>query len=290
MKRVILFVLTNIAVVVTISVLLSILNATGILRIDPGTYSGLLVFCLIWGMAGSFISLQLSRFIAKRMVGMRLIDGRTGNGELDRLYNTVQNLTQQAGLPMPEVGIYDAPEVNAFATGPSQRRSLVAVSSGMLRHMGQSEMEGVLGHEISHIKNGDMVTMALLQGVINAFVMFFARIIASLLFRSDDDRRPGFMYYVTVSIIEVALSFLGMIVVCWFSRLREFRADAGGAELAGRGSMVSALRRLMTTQNLVDNSEPALTTFKISGGPIALFATHPPLEVRIARLEALSLG
>jgi heat shock protein HtpX len=288
MKRVILFVLTNIAVVLTISILLSILSATGILPMDPGTIQGLMVLCLIWGMAGAFISLQLSRWMAKRMMGVRLIDGRTGNADLDRLYNTIQNLVQQANLPMPEVGIYDSPEVNAFATGPSKSRSLVAVSSGLLRQMGQNEVQGVLAHEIAHIKNGDMVTMALLQGVINAFVMFFARIIASLLFRSDDDRHPGFMYYVTVIAIQMVLSVLGAIVVCWFSRQREFRADAGGAALAGQGSMVAALRRLMSTQKLVDNSQPALTTLKIAGGPMALFATHPPLELRIARLEGRS--
>ena len=286
MKRVILFVLTNIAVVLTISILLSILSATGILPLHPGTIQGLMVLCFVWGMAGSFISLLLSRFMAKQMLGVKLIDGRTGNADLDRLHNTIQNLAQQAGLPMPEVGIYESPEVNAFATGPSRNRSLVAVSTGLLRQMGQSEVQGVLGHEIAHIKNGDMVTMALLQGVINAFVMFFARIIASLLFRGDDgDRHPGFLYYLTVSVIQIALSLLGALVVCWFSREREFRADAGGATLAGRGSMVAALRRLLSTQQLVDNSQPALTTMKIAGGPMALFSTHPPLEVRIARLE-----
>jgi heat shock protein HtpX len=286
MKRIILFVLTNILVVLTISILLSVLSATGILPMDPGTVQGLAVFCLVWGMAGSFISLLLSRFMAKQWMGVKLVDGRTGNGELDRLYNTIQNLSQQAGLPMPEVGIYESPEVNAFATGPSRNRSLVAVSTGLLRQMSAGEVEGVLAHEVAHIKNGDMVTMALLQGVINAFVMFFARIIASLLFRGqDDDRHPGFMYYLTVNVIQIALSILGAIVVCWFSRQREFRADAGGADLAGRGSMVSALRRLLSTQQLVDNSQPALTTFKIAGGPMALFSTHPPLEERIARLE-----
>ena len=286
MKRVVLFVLTNILVVLTISVVLSILSATGILPVDTRSLSGLLVFCFIWGMGGAFISLQLSRWMAKRAMGVRLVDGRTGNAELDRLYNTIQNLTQQAGLPMPEVGVYDSPEVNAFATGPSQSRSLVAVSSGLLRQMGQGEVQGVLAHEIAHIKNGDMVTMALIQGVINAFVMFFARLITSILFRSDsDDRRPGFMYYIVLNIVQMALSLLGAIVVCWFSRQREFRADAGGAELAGPGTMVSALRRLLSTQELVDNSQPQLTTMKIAGGPMALFATHPPLEERIARLE-----
>jgi heat shock protein HtpX len=285
MKRVVLFVLTNILVVLTIGVLLSILSATGILPVHPGTLSGLLVFCLVWGMGGAFVSLQISRWMAKRAMGVRLVDGRTGNGELDRLYNTIQNLAQQAGLPMPEVGVYDSPEVNAFATGPSQSRSLVAVSSGLLRQMNQGEVQGVLAHEIAHIKNGDMVTMTLIQGVINAFVMFFARVITSILFRSDDDRRPGFMYWIVLNVVQTALSVLGMIVVCWFSRQREFRADAGGAELAGTSTMASALRRLLSTQELVDNSQPQLTTMKIAGGPLSLFSTHPPLEERIARLE-----
>jgi heat shock protein HtpX len=288
MKRVILFVITNIAVVATISILLSVLSATGLVSLNPQSTTGLLVLCSIWGMAGSLISLQLSRFMAKRAMGVRLVDGRSGNAELDRLYNTVQNLAQQAGLPMPEVGYYDSPEVNAFATGPSKNRSLVAVSSGLLKQMSHGEVQGVLAHEVAHIKNGDMVTMALIQGVINAFVMFFARIITSMLFRSDDDRRPGFMYFIVLNIVQLALSFLGAIVVCWFSRQREFRADAGGSELAGRGSMVGALRRLMSTQELVDNSQPQLTTMKIAGGPMAMFATHPPLEERIARLEGRS--
>ena len=180
---------------------------------------------------------------------------------------------------MPEVGIYDSPEVNAFATGPSQSRSLVAVSTGLLSQMDQSAIEGVLGHEITHIKNGDMVTMALFQGVINSFVFFFARIITSILLRSDsDDRRPGFLYFIVLNIVQIGLSFLGAIIVCWFSRQREFRADAGGAELAGRGSMVGALRSLLANQARVDNSQAALTTMKIAGGPMALFSTHPPLE------------
>ena len=285
MKRIFLFLLTNILVLLTISVLLSILSATGLLPVDPRSLSGLLVFCFVWGMGGAFVSLQLSRWMAKRAMGVRLVDGRTGNAELDRLYNTIQNLTQQAGLPMPEVGVYDSPEVNAFATGPSQSRSLVAVSSGLLRQMSQGEVQGVLAHEIAHIKNGDMVTMTLIQGVINAFVMFFARLITAFLFRSDDDRRPGFMYWIVLNIVQMALSMLGMILVCWFSRQREFRADAGGAELAGTGTMAAALRRLLSTQELVDNSQPQLTTMKIAGGPVALFSTHPPLEERIARLE-----
>jgi heat shock protein HtpX len=287
MKRVILFVLTNIAVVFTISILLSVLTALGILpRFDRGSLNGLLAMCFLWGMVGSLISLQISRFMAKRTMGVQLIDGRSGRAELDRLYNTVQNLTQAAGLPMPEVGVYESPEVNAFATGPSKNRALLAVSTGLLRSMRQNEVDGVLGHEIAHIKNGDMVTMALLQGVINAIVMFLANIITSMLFRGrDDEDRPGFMYYMAYSVIQMALSMLGMVVVCWFSRQREFRADAGGAELTGRGNMVSALRALMETQKLVDDSQPSLTTMKIAGGPMALLSTHPPHGLRIAKLE-----
>lgn len=287
MKRIVLFVLTNIAVVFTINIVIFVLTALGVMpRLDQGSLTGLMALCLVWGMLGSFISLQLSRFMAKRAMGIRLIDGNTGDRDLDRVYNTIGNLSRQAGLPMPEVGIYDSLEVNAFATGPSESRSLVAVSTGLLRQMDQSAVEGVLGHEISHIKNGDMVTMALLQGVINSFVMFFARIITSILVPSDrDGRRPGFMYFIALNVIQMALSALGAIVVCWFSRQREFRADAGGAELAGRGSMVKALKGLLANQDRVDNSQAALTTMKIAGGPMALFSTHPPLELRIARLE-----
>jgi len=286
MKRVFLFLLTNFAVFVTISVVLNILSALGYL--DPaltGQYGALAIFCLVWGMGGAFISLQLSRWTAKRMMGVQLIDGQTGNPELDRLYNTIGNLTRAANLPMPEVGYYDSTEVNAFATGPSQRRSLVAVSSGLLRKMSPAEVEGVLGHEVTHIANGDMVTMTLLTGVVNAFVMFFSRIIARIVAAAVDERSSRTVQFLMTIVLDIAFGILGMLVVAWFSRQREFRADAGGAQLTGSHNMVGALRRLMQTQELVDNSQPALTTMKISGGPLALFATHPPLEVRIARLE-----
>ena len=186
-KRVFLFLLTNIAVVVTLSIVLSVL---GVGRyVGPGglDMQALAVFCLVWGMGGAFISLQISRWMAKRATGVRLIDGKTGQADLDWLHTTIARLAQQASLPMPEVGVYDSPEVNAFATGPSKSRSLVAVSSGLLRAMRQEEVEGVLAHEMSHIANGDMVTMTLLQGVINAFVMFLARLIAYGM-RSNDSR------------------------------------------------------------------------------------------------------
>jgi heat shock protein HtpX len=281
-KRIFLFLLTNLAIVLTLSVVVSVLGVAG----GPDLGS-LAVFCLIWGMGGAFISLQMSRWIAKRATGVHLIEGRTGDSNLDWLYQTVERLTRQANLPMPEVGVYDSPEVNAFATGPSKSRSLVAVSSGLLRSMRPDEVEGVLAHEVAHIANGDMVTMTLLQGVMNAFVMFFARVIASVITRSDDDRRGGGMYFLVVIVLQIVLGILGSLVTAWFSRHREFRADAGGAHLAGRERMLGALRRLAANRELVDTSHQALATMKINDLPAwaSLFSTHPPLEARIAALQ-----
>jgi heat shock protein HtpX len=238
-------------------------------------------------MGGSFISLQLSRWIAKRATGVHLINGRSGDSQLDWLHQTVGRLTRQANLPMPEVGVYESGEVNAFATGPSKSRSLVAVSTGLLRSMRPEEVEGVLAHEVAHIANGDMVTMTLLQGVMNAFVMFFARVIASVVTRSDDRRGGGGMYFLVVMVLQIVLGILASLVTAWFSRHREFRADAGGAHLAGRERMVGALRRLAANRELVDTSHQALATMKINGvrGWAAMFSTHPPLEDRIAALQ-----
>src|ERR671910_1273092 len=233
-KRIFLFLLTNLAIVLTLSIVLSVLGVGRYIDPDGGlNIQSLAIFCFVWGMGGAFISLQMSRFIAKRATGTRLVDGRTGNAEADWLYATVARLTQQANLPMPEVGIYESAEVNAFATGPSKNRSLVAVSSGLLRSMRPNEVEGVLAHEVAHIANGDMVTMTLLQGVINAFVIFFARLIAGFLSRSNDDR-PNFLVVIT---LQTLLGLLGSLVTAWFSRQREFRADAGGALLSGRENM-----------------------------------------------------
>lgn len=298
-KRVFLFLVTNLAVVVVLSLVVNLLTAAGI--IPPwgrGDLFGLAIFCLIWGMGGSFISLQLSRWVAKRSMGVQLVDGRTGHPDLDWLHETVGRLARQAGLPMPEVGYYESPEVNAFATGPSRRRSLVAVSTGLLRGMRREEVEGVLGHELSHVANGDMVTMTLLQGVLNAFVMFFARIVASLvssaISRRDDDERPGFLdhmiYMVVVMVMEIALGILASLITAWFSRRREFRADAGSSRLAGRDRMLAALRRLQSQRELVDPGHAALASFKIAGRPgfLALFSTHPPLEQRIRALETVA--
>jgi heat shock protein HtpX len=287
MKRILLFVVTNLAIMVTISIVLSLLGVTGYVSQGQLDLRALMVFSLVWGMGGAVISLLISRAIAKMVMGVRLVNGRTGQAEIDWLYETVRRLTQQAQLPMPEVGVYDSPEVNAFATGPSRRKSLVAVSSGLLRTMRREEIEGVLAHEVAHIQNGDMVTMTLLQGVINAFVIFLARVVAFAVRQGSDSRNAYFLSYLVMIVLEIVLTLLGMIVVMWFSRAREFRADAGGAALAGKGNMIAALRRLMDARQLVDNSEPVLATLKINGTRswMVLFSSHPPLEQRIRALE-----
>jgi heat shock protein HtpX len=282
-KRILLFLVTNLAILLTLTVVVSVLGVAG----GPDVGS-LAVFCLIWGMGGAFISLQISRWVAKRVTGVHLVDGHTGDPQLDWLHQTVERLTRQANLPMPEVGVYNSGEVNAFATGPSKSRSLVAVSAGLLRAMRPEEIEGVLAHEVAHIANGDMVTMTLLQGVMNAFVMFFARVIASAITRSDDGRRGGGSYFLIVLLLQIVLGILGSLITAWFSRHREFRADAGGAHLAGRERMLGALRRLAVNHELVDPQHQALATMKINGLPAwaAWFSTHPPLERRIAALQS----
>ncbi|HEY7925619.1 MAG TPA: protease HtpX [Vicinamibacteria bacterium] len=293
-KRIVLFILTNIAVMVMVSLVMAVLGQLGLLNF-AGNQSGLIVLCLVWGMGASIVSLLMSRQIAKWSLGVKLVDGNTGNPDLDWLHNKIGQLAQQANLPMPQVGYYDSPEVNAFATGPSRKRSLVAVSTGLLRGMGKQEVEAVLGHEISHVANGDMVTMTLIQGVVNAFVLYLSHIVALIVRNAmsrDDERGPSMMGYLASQIVfiaaQIAFGLLGSMITAWFSRQREFRADAGGATLAGRGSMIAALRRLETFSGRVDNQRaPALATLKISGAKKAmmLLATHPPLELRIAALE-----
>jgi heat shock protein HtpX len=229
----------------------------------------------------------MSRWVAKFSLGVKLVDGRTGHRELDWLHATVERLAGQAGLPMPEVGVYDSPEVNAFATGPTRSRSLVAVSSGLLHAMDHAEVEGVLAHEVAHVANGDMVTMALIQGVVNAFVLFLARIagwIASSAIK--DERLARFVDFGVYMVAQLAFGLLGLLVTSAFSRRREFRADAGGAELAGREKMTAALRKLQRTHELIDPGTPALASFKIAGVPKSLLSTHPPLEDRIEALRA----
>jgi heat shock protein HtpX len=286
-KRIVLFLITNILVMLTVTVLVQVL---GLGRgLGGGGLAGLMVFCLVWGMAGSLISLALSRVMAKRMMGVQVVDPNTSDPTQRTLVDIVHGLARGARLPaMPEVGIYDSPEVNAFATGPTRSRALVAVSSGLLGRMNRDEVEGVLGHEITHVANGDMVTMTLLQGVVNAFVLFFARVIASAVSQGVREESRGMVNFLIVIVLQIVLSLLGAIVVAAFSRWREFRADRGGATLAGTPKMIAALERLRRNAELVDTRQEALATLKIAGAPsrfMALMASHPPLEQRIARLQ-----
>jgi heat shock protein HtpX len=286
----------NALVLVTISLILNLLNVKPYLTQQGLDLNSLLIFCLIWGMVGAFISLSLSRIMAKWMMGVQVIDPQKASGEARDLYNMVERLARNAGLPnTPEVGIYQSGEVNAFATGPTKSRSLVAVSSGLLRRMDSSEVEAVLAHEVSHISNGDMVTMTLLQGIVNAFVMFFARVlayaVARLINRRDSEQGVGspFMYSILVFVFEIFFMVLGTLVVAAFSRYREFRADAGGARLVGRDKMVRALTALKASMQIRDPQaeKPAFQALKIADGKSVFrwFSTHPPIEERIARLE-----
>ena len=290
MKRVLLFILTNILVVVTLSFVLSILGVQPYLTESGISYANLAMFCLVWGMGGAFISLAMSRMMAKWMMGVQVITPEAP-GQFAWLVNSIQQLSKKAQLPaMPDFGIYDSPEVNAFATGPMKSRSLVAVSTGLLNRMSRDEIEGVLAHEIAHIQNGDMVTMTLIQGVINAFVMFFARIISFAVSQSVREESQVMVRMLVTIVLEIVLGLLGYLVVAWFSRQREFRADAGGAALSGRGQMTAALQSLQRLYGAVpvEGAAASIATMKISGksgGLMALMATHPPLEERIARLQ-----
>jgi heat shock protein HtpX len=292
LKRIFLFTLTNILVMVTISIVISVLGLNNYVTATGFDYTTLMLFCLIYGFVGSGISLLMSKWMAKRMMGVEVVDERGAYGDLVR---KVHQMARSAGLTqMPEVGIYHSNEVNAFATGPSKNNSLVAVSTGLLQQMNTDEVDGVLAHEVAHVANGDMVTMALIQGVVNAFVMFFARIAAlalqNFLQGDRDDDRPaasGMAYHLSVMVFQIAFSFLGMFVVAYFSRVREFRADKGGAQYAGRHKMVAALKRLQQKVALVDDSQDQLKTFKIASnrGLMSFLSTHPSLDDRIAALE-----
>ncbi len=294
-KRIGLFVAVNVLVMVTISLILNILGVKHYLTPYGLDYQSLMIFCLVWGMGGALISLALSRVMAKWMMGVQIISPDTRDPNQRELLQMVHILAKAAHLPaMPQVGIYESQEVNAFATGPTKSRSLVAVSSGLLQRMKHSEINGVLSHEVAHIANGDMVTMTLIQGVVNAFVMFLARVIAFALTmagRKDDQETHGtpFAYYAVQMVLEIFFMILGSMVVAKFSRYREFRADAGGARLAGREQMIQALEALKKTFESVDaKAQPAIAALKISsrpGGIMKLFSTHPPLEVRIERLR-----
>jgi len=294
LKRISLFILTNILVMTTLSIAWSLLSGFLGFRGSPGTMSLLMIWCLFWGMGGAFISLFLSKVMAKWMMGLQMIDPNTNSPQERDLITMVNNLAERAGLPqMPEVAIYDSPDINAFATGPSRSNSLVAVSTGLLANMTRDEVEGVLGHEVAHIANGDMVTMTLIQGIVNAFAMFFSRIISNIIASQVDEKISGVVHFISVIVFDLMFTILGSIVVNYFSRQREFRADAGGAQFAGKQKMINGLRRL---QRQFESIEPSsnldngagLATLKISNrstGLMAFFSTHPPLEERIQRLE-----
>lgn len=289
--RILLFLLTNAAVLILISIVFNLLGLGQVLA-QQGVnldLNSLLAFSAVMGMSGSFISLLMSKWMAKRSMGVFVIE-QPSNSTESWLVDTIARQSRQLGLGMPEVGIFDSPEPNAFATGASKNSSLVAVSTGLLHNMQPDEVEAVLGHEMSHVANGDMVTMGLLQGVVNTFVYFFATIAGHLvdraLSRSDDDRGYGPAYYITQMIAQIVLSILATMIVMWFSRWREFRADAGGAGLAGRNKMIGALRALQRNQE--PHELPGqLAAFGIGGGGgmSRLFMSHPPLEERIAALQ-----
>lgn len=289
-KRVLLFVGSNILIIATISVAMSLLGVQPYLDAKGINYQSLLIFCALWGFGGAFISLALSRVMAKWMMGVKVIDPKDGHPELRELVNRVHEFSRRAGLRvMPEVGYYESPELNAFATGPTKNRSLVAVSTGLLQSMNRNQVDGVLAHEVAHIANGDMVTMTLIQGVVNALVMFLARIAAFAASQFvPEDKRQITQFAITIG-FELALGVLGMIIVAWFSRTREYRADAGGARLSGRENMIAALERLKLNARLPQTDEqPAIASLKISGktsGWLRLFSTHPDLDDRIAKLR-----
>ena len=294
MLRILLFLGTNIAVMLLISVIFSVLGIGGLLQSNGVDLDlqALLIFSAVFGFAGSLISLFMSKTLAKRSMGVQLIEQPRNNTER-WIRQTVERQAKDAGIGMPEVGVFQSDTPNAFATGWNKNESLVAVSTGLLQHMKQEEVEAVLGHEVSHIANGDMVTLTLIQGVVNTFVIFFSRVIGHFVDRVvfKVERGHGPAFWIVSIIAQLVLSVLASMIVAWFSRWREFRADAGGADLASRRAMINALRRLQQAQQ-ANRAEPlpdAMAAFGVFGSSVrALFSSHPPLEVRIAALERRS--
>ncbi len=284
-KRVFLFVATNLAVLALLSVVMSVLG------VNPDQFGGLLVMAAVFGFGGAFVSLLMSKWIAKRSTGAQVIAEPRNEAE-QWLLATVRRQAQAAGIGMPEVAIYDAPEINAFATGANRNNALVAVSTGLLRALDRDQAEAVLGHEVSHVANGDMVTMTLLQGVLNTFVIVLARVVGRVvdgyLSGGRDNGGGGLGYFAVVFVLDMVFGLFASLIVMWFSRHREFRADAGGASLAGRGKMISALQALSRNQG-VNTLPKAVQAFGIAGGLghglKRLFMSHPPLEERIAALQ-----
>jgi len=292
MKRIALFMATNIAVLVVLSIVLSVLGVDSLLQennVDLDLQA-LLIFSAVFGMGGSFISLAMSKWSAKRMTGAVVIT-QAQNKTQQWLLATVKRQAEQAGIAMPEVAIYDSPDINAFATGMSRNKALVAVTTGLINNMKMDEAEAVLGHEISHVANGDMVTLALVQGVVNTFVIFFSRVVGHLVDRVvfKTERGYGPAYYISSILAQIVFGILASAIVMYFSRLREFRADAGGASLAGRTKMIAALQRLQSIHQpspLPDQLVAFGINAGLAGGMRKLFMSHPPLSERIAALQA----
>jgi heat shock protein HtpX len=289
MKRVLLLLATNFAILFVASITLRLLGLEPWLNANGINFSSLLVVGAVLGFGGAFVSLAISKWVAKRMMGVRLIEQPRGEQDM-WLVETVRRLAAQAGIGMPEVGVFDSPSPNAFATGARRDAALVAVSSGLLQRMNRREVEAVLGHEITHVANGDMVTLTLIQGVVNTFVFVASRVIGEvvdrIVFRNERGQGPAF--WITTMIAQLVLSFLATMVVMWFSRQREFRADGGGARLAGAQNMIAALESLGRVHS--EALPEKMAAFGISGGKaggfMRLFMSHPPIEERIAALQA----
>jgi len=294
MKRIALFLATNIAVMIILSIVLSVLGVDSLLQennVDLDLQA-LLIFSAVFGMGGSFISLAMSKWSAKRMTGAQVIE-QPQNKTQQWLLATVKQQAEKAGIAMPEVAIYNSPDINAFATGMSRNSALVAVTTGLINSMKMDEAEAVLGHEISHVANGDMVTLALIQGVVNTFVIFFSRVVGHVVDRVvfKTERGYGPAYYITSILAQIVFGILASAIVMYFSRLREFRADTGGASLAGRDKMIAALQRLQSIHE-PSRLPDQMVAFGINGGLAEgmrkLFMSHPPLSQRIAALQAMS--
>jgi heat shock protein HtpX len=293
MKRILLFVLTNLAVLLVLSVVARVTGLDQWLTVHGTSLGGLLVFAAFFGFGGAFISLLMSKTMAKMSMGVQVI-GQTADPTGQWLLSVVQHHAQRVGVGMPEVGIFDSPEPNAFATGASRNSALVAVSTGLLQRMNRDEIEAVLGHEMTHVANGDMVTLTLIQGVLNTFVIFLSRVIGNIIdravFRSEDGR--GIASFLTIIVLQILLGILANIIVMWFSRQREFRADRGGAQLAGTPKMIAALEELKRVNEPLPAKQFA--AFGIAdataGGLKRLFMSHPPIDERIAALRALPPG
>ena len=291
MKRILLFVVTNLAVLLVLSIVARVLGIDTYLQAHGGSFQGLLVWAALFGFGGAFVSLALSKMQAKMFMGVHVI-GQSADPTEQWLLSVVEHHARAVGVGMPEVGIFNSPEPNAFATGASRNSALVAVSTGLLQRMNREEIEAVLGHEMTHVANGDMVTLTLIQGVVNTFVLLLARVVGNVIdravFRSDDGRGIG--SYLTFYVLQIAFGLLATPIVMWFSRWREFRADRGGAQIAGTGNMIAALEELKRVHEPLPARQFA--AFGIADGTVAsglrrLFMSHPPLDERIAALRAL---